>query len=319
MSHPFKLATVSSGGSPPYVALVLGERAVALNPALQRFAASGRTRRRLAVASMLDLLADWDANFDLLQELVAFLGGDGIDDERWRGAVSALSSLTVHAPVPRPPKMLYAAINYPRPGRQSRDGISADARPHMFEKTSSCVVGPYDDVVRPEGYDKIDWEVELALVIGTRAKAIAAERALDCVAGFLTANDVTVRDFRKPGELPVPGPDWFGSKCHDTFAPLGPYIVPRAFVRDCHDLRLTLKVNGETRQDANTHEMIFPPEEQIAHVSRQLALEPGDIISTGTPNGIGMQLGFFLKVGDVMEAEVEGLGAQRNRLVDEPH
>jgi 2,4-diketo-3-deoxy-L-fuconate hydrolase len=91
--------------------------------------------------------------------------------------------------------------------------------------------------------------------------------------------------------------------------------VPRAFVPDCHKLRLTLKVNGETRQDATTAEMIFSPEEQVSHVSRQLALEPGDIISTGTPNGIGMQLGFFLKVGDVMEAEVEGLGAQRNRLV----
>jgi 2,4-didehydro-3-deoxy-L-rhamnonate hydrolase len=316
MSGPFKLATVSSGGSPPYVALVLGERAVALNPALRRFADSGRTRRRLAVVSMLDLLADWEANFALLQELEAFIGRDGIEDERWRGAVSPITSLSIHAPVPRPGKMLFAAINYPRPGRESRDGVPAGARPNMFEKTSSCVAGPYDDVVRPEGYDKIDWEVELALVIGTRAKAVAPERALDCVAGFLTANDVTVRDFRKPGELTVPGPDWFGSKCHDTFAPLGPFIVPRDFVRDCHALRLTLKVNGETRQDGNTSEMIFSPEEQVAHVSRQLALEPGDIISTGTPNGIGMQLGFFLKVGDVMEAEVEGLGAQRNRLID---
>jgi len=282
---------------------------VALNPALERFGASGRTRRRLAVASMLDLLADWEANFDLLQELAAFLGGAGI-------AGVPLASLAIHAPVPRPPKMLFAAINYPRPGRETRDGIAPGARPNMFEKTSSCVTGPYDDVVRPEGYDKIDWEVELALVIGTKVKAVTPERALDCVAGFLTANDVTVREFRAPGELTVPGPDWFGSKCHDTFAPLGPYIVPRAFVPDCHALRLTMKVNGETRQDGNTSQMIFSPEEQVAHVSRQLALEPGDIISTGTPNGIGMQLGFYLKVGDVMEAEVEGLGAQRNRLVD---
>ena len=126
---------------------------------------------------------------------------------------------------------------------------------------------------------------------------------------------MTVRDFRRQGELPISGPDWFGSKCHDTFAPLGPFLVPSAFVPDCHNLRLTLKVNGELRQDGNTRDMIFTPEEQVAHVSWQLALEPGDVISTGTPNGIGMQLGFFLKVGEVMEAEVEGMGAQRNRLV----
>ncbi|HUB94854.1 MAG TPA: fumarylacetoacetate hydrolase family protein [Stellaceae bacterium] len=315
MSEAFKLATVSSAGSPPFVALVMDDRALSLDRALQLWGAGSPRRRQLRAPSMLDLLGDWEANFTVLQEFVAFAAGEGLNSDFWRGASAPLATLAFLAPVPRPPKMLYAAINYPRPGRQGREEVPPGARPNMFEKSSSAVIGPYDDVLKPEGYDKIDWEVELALVIGTRAKAIPEARALDCVAGFLTANDVTVRDFRKPGELTVPGPDWFGSKCHDTFAPLGPYIVPRAFVRDCHDLRLTLKVNGETRQDASTREMIFSPEEQVSHVSRQLTLEPGDIISTGTPNGIGMQLGFFLKVGDVMEAEVEGLGAQRNRLV----
>jgi 2,4-didehydro-3-deoxy-L-rhamnonate hydrolase len=315
MSGEFKLATVSSAGSPPFVALVMGAEALALDSALQLWGSGSEKRRKLRVSSMLDLLADWDANFAVLQEFAAFAATESSASDFWRGAAAPVKNLKFHAPVPRPPKMLYAAINYPRPGRQGREEVPAGARPNMFEKSSSAVVGPYDDVVKPQGYDKIDWEVELALVIGQRAKAIPEARALDCVAGFLTANDVTVRDFRKPGELTVPGPDWFGAKCHDTFAPLGPYIVPRAFVPDCHKLRLTLKVNGETRQDATTAEMIFSPEEQVSHVSRQLALEPGDIISTGTPNGIGMQLGFFLKVGDVMEAEVEGLGAQRNRLV----
>jgi 2-keto-4-pentenoate hydratase/2-oxohepta-3-ene-1,7-dioic acid hydratase in catechol pathway len=315
MSGEFKLATVSSAGSPPFVALAIGAEALALDSALQLWAAGSEKRRQLRVPSMLDLLADWDANFAVLQEFAAFAATESLASDFWRGTVAPVKSLTFHAPVPRPPKMLFAAINYPRPGRQGREEVPAGARPNMFEKSSSAVIGPFDDVVKPAGYDKIDWEVELALVIGRRAKAIPEARALDCVAGYLTANDVTVRDFRKAGELTVPGPDWFGAKCHDTFAPLGPYIVPRAFVPDCHKLHLTLKVNGETRQDATTAEMIFSPEEQVSHVSRQLALEPGDIISTGTPNGIGMQLGFFLKVGDVMEAEVEGLGAQRNRLV----
>ena len=141
MSGAFKLATVSRAASPPFVALVLGDRAVALDVALQRFGDAGRPRRRLRVASMLDLLADWEANFDVLRELVAFIGTEGIDSERLRGAVSAVAQLSLHAPVPRPPKMLYAAINYPRPagkaatrppparGRHVREELELRRRP----------------------------------------------------------------------------------------------------------------------------------------------------------------------------------------------
>jgi 2-keto-4-pentenoate hydratase/2-oxohepta-3-ene-1,7-dioic acid hydratase in catechol pathway len=214
--------------------------------------------------------------------------------------------------------MFYAAINYPRPGDENKkkdDGIVR--RPYMFEKTASCVAGPFDDVVKPAGYDDIDGEVELGLVIGRKGKRIGLDRAMDHVAGYLVCNDLTVRGFRKQGELPVPGPDWFGSKCHDGFAPLGPFLVPRAFVPDYRNLRLTLKVNGELRQDGNTRDMIHSPEAQIAHISNQVTLEPGDVISTGTPNGIGLITGKYIRTGDVIEAEIDLLGAQRNRLVAE--
>lgn len=315
MSEQFKLATVSSAGSPPFVALGLGQSVVALNPALIHFSAAGRARRRLQVAGMLELLADWEANFDLLQEVVSFLLSQGLEDERWREAVSTPERLHFHAPL-QPPTMIYAAVNYPRPGRASRAELASGSRPLMFQKTSNCITGPYDDIVKPAACEQVDWEVELAVVMGTRTRDIASERALDNVAGYLVANDVTVRDFRKPGEkVSIPGPDWFGSKCHESFAPLGPWLVPRAFVGDCDNLHLTLKVNGETRQDANSGEMIFTTQELIAHVAAQFTLEPGDLISTGTPNGIGMQSGHFLKVGDVVEAEIEGLGMQRNRVV----
>ena len=317
VSDGFRLATVSSAGSPRFVVLVLGEQAAALDavlPHLDDATASSLFPR--APSTMLGLLEDWDRNLETLCAAAALLRAQGLDDPRWRHAVTSLSTLRLAAPIPRPPKMFYAAINYPRPGDENKkkdDGITR--RPYMFEKTASCVTGPYDDVVKPEGYDDIDGEVELALVMGRGGKRIAPERAMDHVAGFVVANDLTVRGFRKPGELPVPGPDWFGGKCHDGFAPLGPFLVPRAFVPDCRNLRLTLKVNGEPRQDGNTRDMTHSPEAQIAHISNQVTLEPGDIISTGTPGGIGLITGKYIGAGDLIEAEIELLGAQRNRLI----
>jgi 2,4-diketo-3-deoxy-L-fuconate hydrolase len=314
VSDAYKLATVSSAGSPRFVALVLGDKAVALG-AILPYLARGRT---LASASMLGLLEQWDESFEVLCAAAALLRADGLDDQRWRDAVTPLGKLSCHAPIGRPPKMFYAAINYPRPGDENKkkdDGIIR--RPYMFEKTASCVAGPFDDVMKPLGYDDIDGEVELGVVIGHKGKRIPPERAMDHVAGFMVCNDLTVRGFRKQGELPVPGPDWFGSKCHDGFAPQGPFLVPRAFVPDCRNLRLTLKVNGEIRQDGNTRDMIHSPEAQIAHISNQVTLEPGDVISTGTPNGIGLITGKYIKAGDVIEAEIDLLGAQRNRLVAE--
>jgi 2-keto-4-pentenoate hydratase/2-oxohepta-3-ene-1,7-dioic acid hydratase in catechol pathway len=315
--RPFKLATVSSRGSPPFVALVLDERAVGLAAVLPHFREPRRsTAAPLNAAGMLGLLENWDVSFEQLCEVVAFLLAHGLDDERWSLAVGPIQSFAIHAPVPRPPKMLYAAVNYPRAGREPAKPDGIVRRPYMFQKTSSCVAGPYDDIVKPRGFDDLGWEVELALVIGRPGRHIAPERALDHVAGYVVANDVTVFNFRQPNELPIPGPDWFGSKCHDSFAPLGPYLVPRAFVPDCRRLRLTCKVNGELLQDGNTRDMISSPEEQVAHCANQTRLEPGDVISTGTPQGIAPHVGQYLKVGDVVECEVEGLGTQRSRVVD---
>ena len=315
MSDAFKLATVSSAGSPRFVALVLDDKSIALNAVLPHVASAQKAP--LPSGTMLGLLGEWERSFDVLGEAVALLKKAGLQDKRWADAVAPVSAVKVHAPIARPPKMFYAAINYPRPDRPPRDPKQDNIvrRPYMFEKTASCVTGPYDDVVKPKGYDDIDGEVELGVVIGRRGKNVPVERAMEHVAGFMICNDLTVRNFRVQGELPVPGPDWLGSKCWDNFAPLGPYLVPRQFVPDCRDLRLTLKVNGETRQDGNTKDMIHSPEAQVAFMSNQMALEPGDVISTGTPNGIGIYTGQFIKTGDVIECEITGLGVQRNRLV----
>jgi 2-keto-4-pentenoate hydratase/2-oxohepta-3-ene-1,7-dioic acid hydratase in catechol pathway len=266
---------------------------------------------------MMALLDDWDESFEKLVKVAAWVRREDVDSPRLKGCVAPISALTVHAPIPRPPTMFFAAVNYPRPaGRNAPPPPGVVRRPHMFEKTARCVIGPYDDIVKPREYNDIDWEVELALVIGRGGKRIPAAKAMDHVAGYVIANDVTCRDFRKQGELAIPGPDWFGSKCHDGFSPLGPYFVPRDFVPNCRNLRLTLKVNGELRQDGNTKDMVFSPEQQIEHVAHHLAVMPGDVFSTGTPEGIAMLTGArYLQVGDVMETEIEGLGVQRNRLV----
>ena len=299
MAASFRLASASLAGSAPFVVVVQGDRALPL----------AQAGTGLRAGSIEELLEDWEKSLAGLAAIAA----KGLGDK-----AVALADLRLHAPLTRPPGLFFAAVNYPRPNRERKDAPDMVKRPYLFEKSVRCITGPYDDILKPDGFDKIDYEVELALVIGQGGNRIPKERAMAHVAGFLIANDVTCRGFRKPGELPIPGPDWFGSKCHDSFAPLGPFFVPRDFVPDCRNLRLTLKVNGELRQDGNSRDMVFSPEEQIAHVSNQLTLRPGDIFSTGTPEGFGAQSDSFLELGDIVEAEIEGLGTQRNRLVARP-
>lgn len=314
----FGLATVSRDRAPPFVALVLGDHAVRIDSIDRHVPNATASSTHLSCSSLLDLLQQWDHSFDRLRGLAAFVAREGLDNPQWQADVAPLAKLKVHAPIPRPPGMFFAAVNYPRPAREKKHTDPAVRRPYMFEKSSRCAIGPYDDIVKPVGFDKIDWEVELAFILGRGGSRIGTARAMDHVAGFLIANDITCRGFRQPGELPIQGPDWFGSKCHSTFAPLGPVFVPRAFVSDCRNLRLTLTVNGEVRQDGNSRDMLFSPEEMLAHVSNQLTLEPGDLFSTGTPEGFGAQSERFLQPGDIIEAAIEGLGAQRNRLVTTP-
>jgi 2,4-didehydro-3-deoxy-L-rhamnonate hydrolase len=265
--------------------------------------------------TLLDLLANWDFSFERLSQLAAFVVRDGAGAATVKDCAARLTDVKFHAPIPRPPGMFFAVVNYPRPAKEGKDVTSAVRRPYVFEKNSRSAIGPHDDIIKPVGFDKIDWEVELAFIVGRGGSHIPVQNAIGHIAGYLIANDITCRGFRQEGELPIKGPDWFGSKCHDTFCPLGPYFVPRAFIPDSRNLRLIMKINGEVRQDGNTRDMLYGPEELLAHVSNQLTLEPGDLFSTGTPEGFGAQSDRFLKTGDIVEAEIPGLGAQRNQLI----
>jgi 2,4-didehydro-3-deoxy-L-rhamnonate hydrolase len=179
--------------------------------------------------------------------------------------------------------------------------------PILFNKAASCISGPYDDVILPNGSTKSDWEVELALVIGKRTYQVAEAGALDQVAGYCICNDISEREYQLEK-----GGQWVKGKCCPTFGPLGPYLVTRDEIPNPQNLKLWLDVNGERVQNSSTKSMIFSVAYLISYISRFLILEPGDIITTGTPPGVGlgMKPQRFLKKGDIMRLAIEGLGEQ---------
>jgi 2,4-diketo-3-deoxy-L-fuconate hydrolase len=308
---PFKLGTFAKQGGKPFSAIVLGDHAMDL-------AAIGMA------GSIDDLLEDWDANFSRLQEAVANLEKQGLP-----ASAAKVANLRALPPVRRPGKMFYAAQNFQehvdemlRAGMTPKEGPKftgekSTSDPYLFLKAPSTLCGANDDIAIPAGLKKIDWEAEIALVIGKPGKRIKAERALDHVAGWMTTNDVSARDLQIRADRPGLRSDWLNGKSHDNFAPTGPFLVPRAFVPDHKNLFIRLTVNGEIKQNGNTSQFIFTPEEQIEYASNILSLKPGDFFSCGTCGGVGQGTNTFLKVGDVMETEIESLGKMRNRFVAE--
>jgi len=192
-------------------------------------------------------------------------------------------------------------------------GSPIPAEPILFNKAPSCVVGPNDDVIIPKASEKLDWEVELAIVIGERASYVHANNALDYVAGYCICNDVSERAF----QLERSG-QWMKGKGCPTFGPLGPWLVTKDEIPDVQNLGMWLDVNGERMQTGSTKTMIFDCAQLVSYISHFMILEPGDVITTGTPPGVGlgMKPPRFLKAGDVMTLGIEGLGEQRQQVVD---
>jgi 2,4-didehydro-3-deoxy-L-rhamnonate hydrolase len=320
---PFKLGTFAKPDGHPFAAVVLGDDVIALSAAQAAHRTAPGGRALSSTDSIQALLENWDANFAVLQDMVAAIEKDG------RTGAEKLSSLRALPPVGRPGKMFYAAQNFQEhvdemlragmtpAGGPKFTGEKSTSEPYLFLKAPSTLAGAYDDIEIPLGLKKIDWEAEIALAIGRRGKRIKAEHALDHVAGFMTTNDVSARDLQIRADRPGLRSDWLNGKSHDNFAPMGPFLVPRAFVPDAMNLFIRLTVNGEVKQNGNTSQFIFTPEEQIEYASNILTLECGDIFSCGTCGGVGQGTNTFLKAGDVMETEIEGLGKMRNRFITE--
>ena len=218
----------------------------------------------------------------------------------------------IGAPIGVVPKFLGIGLNYR--DHAAETGQPIPEVPIVFAKASSCVSGPYDPILQPKGFDRMDFEVELAVVIGTRAKAVSEADALDHVAGYCICDDVSERSLQKGG----PG-EWIKAKSHDSFGPLGPWLVTTDEVPDPQALDLALDLNGTRMQTGNTSTMIFTVAELISYISKCMTLVPGDVITTGTPPGVGMARNprVFLKAGDKLRLTVSGLGEQRLTVVAE--
>ena len=241
----------------------------------------------------------------------AFLAADGIARACAALAAGTLSAvddtgLRVGAPVAKPGAVVCIGMNYAAHAAES--GSAPPPYPVVFFKHPNTVVGPYDEVLLPRGSEKSDWEVELAVVIGRTARYLSSsEEALGCVAAYTISNDVSERAF----QLEVSGGQWSKGKCCETFNPLGPALVPADEV-DRQALGLRSYVNGEPRQHSNTRDMIFSVAELVRDLSQYMTLDPGDVVNTGTPEGVALSGRFpYLAVGDVVECEIDGLGRQR--------
>jgi 2,4-didehydro-3-deoxy-L-rhamnonate hydrolase len=277
--------------------------------------------------STRELLQDWDSAFERLERLAAGSDGAGV-------ALDSLATLPPIAPV----QILQSGANYRKHvidiilaeerergvmseedaramGERIMDERVTNGEPYLFFGTATAMCGAYDDVILPLDGNQHDWELELAAVIGHGGRDIPRDEALDHVAGYTIANDVTTRDRVYRPDLEAIGTDWVRAKNSPTFLPTGPYIVPAAFIPDPMALTLTLKLNGELMQNGSTGDMIYGVAELISYASRMVALQPGDLVLTGSPEGNGMHYGRFLADGDVMEGEITHLGRQRNRCV----
>ena len=244
----------------------------------------------------------------------AFFGGDGL--EKLKSAIASADLPQVDKGVrlgpalARPSKIICVGLNYKDHAAETNAPIPTE--PILFFKATTAIVGPNDDLVIPKNSKKTDWEVELAIVIGKKASYVTEENALDHIAGYVLHNDYSEREF----QLERNG-QWVKGKSADTFAPIGPFIATQDEIVDVHNLRLWLTVNGKTLQDGNTSNLIFNVPFMVSYISQFMTLLPGDVITTGTPAGVGLGQKpepWYLKPGDVVELGIDGLGTSKQTV-----
>jgi 2-keto-4-pentenoate hydratase/2-oxohepta-3-ene-1,7-dioic acid hydratase in catechol pathway len=295
----YQLATIETADG-PRAAIVVGERVLDI----------ARTSGRRQDETIVGLLQEWDAALPRLDALV----------ERAGAAGAPLDTTKFLAPIPRPAAIYCAGANYADHAAEMarQKGEEPPPDPHTlglrswhFIKIGHCVAAPGSRVLLPPRSRKVDWEAELAVIIGRKATAVAEGEALNYVAGYTIANDLSARDLGRRAQLPDSSSmkhDWLAHKCFDGSCPLGPWITLARDIGNPHDLGIELDVNGIVKQKSNSGKMIFDIAEQIVDLSANVTLYPGDIILTGTPAGVGNGRGEFLKSGDVVRVRIDRIG-----------
>lgn len=283
---------------------------------LATFTQSNRTRVGAVVG---DEIVDFEAAApDLPGDMISLLAAGESALEVARSAAGSglallpLADVKLEAPIPRPPEFLAIGLNYADHIEEA--GLGTPDFPVFFNKQSTCVAGPFDPIHLPRASKALDYECELAFVIGRPCRHVPKERAHEVIAGYTIVNDVSIRDWQFKAQTMILGKSW------DTHGPMGPWLTTSDEVGDPHSLDLRTYVNGELRQQSNTKHLVFDCFEQIEVLSTVMTLLPGTVISTGTPSGVGaaMKPRQFLSAGDVVRIEVGGLGAIENSVIDEP-
>jgi 2-keto-4-pentenoate hydratase/2-oxohepta-3-ene-1,7-dioic acid hydratase in catechol pathway len=314
-AESYRLASYAAHGGMPRAGIVVDDRLIDVAEVFADTPAAARTGE---AASTLAVLRRWSETRPALQQIARQARASG----GTRGL--PLSEVRLLAPVLSPAGIFCAGANYrdhvlemskamnlpPEPDPHER-GL----KPWHFVKTANCVRGTDVSIALPAYSKKVDWEAEVALVIGRECRNVAVERALDYAAGLTIANDLSARDHLRREGIAPESPfryDWLGQKCFDGALPLGPWIVPLDDIEDVGRLGIKLWVNDELMQDSSTANMIFSMAEQVAHLSTRLTLQPGDVVVTGTPAGVGSARGRFLQPGDRVRIWVEGIGELTN-------
>jgi 2,4-didehydro-3-deoxy-L-rhamnonate hydrolase len=331
-SAPFSLGTFSVAGSPAFPGMVIAERVVALKALISLCKRLGGELR--SAESLLSLLDEWTLNEGALIQVAAYLS-------EYAGVFADISVpvgvLRIHAPLEQPRQIFCSGANYRKHVidlivDQARDaatqGMSREQRhayavtlmdercangtPYIFSKAWSSITGPFDSIPLPSNVEQPDWELELAVIIGKPAFHVSRAAAYDYIAGYTICNDITNRELVHRQDLKALGSDWVMGKCMPGYLPMGPYLVPAAFVPHPQDLRITLKLNGEIKQNETTADMIFDIPRLIEYLTSRVRLWPGDLLLTGSPSGNGSHYNRYLRQGDVLEGSIAGIGTQRN-------
>ena len=329
LTYPlFRLATFNSRQG-PRVGLILGDHLIDLNHALSiyREKMGQNNQEGINFNSMLGLLGNWDDSFPLIFDIAVFINENPELDYQF----NEMGKVELLAPVPNPGKMINVGLNFYDHAHEMGISIPEQGfQPNFFFKgDGNCIIGPSQKIRLSSNY--VDWEAELALIIGKKAKNVGVADAMNYVAGYTCHNDVSDRSLlvKKDGSL-----DFFASKSRDTFAPLGPYLVPRQFVKDPRSLRIRCLLNDQVMQDSGADQFIWGPEECIAYLSSFMTLQPGDVISLGTGAGTGWAKGIttknidlskliehmyngggiFLRSGDRITVEISGIGTLENQV-----